>query len=70
MVLTKYSEKKEEKDSIETTMTLIEFSLLDQSSSNSVIFNYTKRSFELVKTLKFMAPSPHRLAILPPRSSF
>ena len=39
MVLTEYSEKKkkEGKDSIETIMSLIEFPLLDQTSSNSVI---------------------------------
>jgi len=38
MVLTEYLEKKkEEKDSIETVMSLIEFPLLDQTSSNSVI---------------------------------
>nr|QYC37315.1 NADH-plastoquinone oxidoreductase subunit K [Paspalum millegrana] len=39
MVLTEYSDKKkkERKDSIETIMSLIEFPLLDQTSSNSVI---------------------------------
>nr|AIQ79874.1 NADH-plastoquinone oxidoreductase subunit K [Micraira sp. JLC-2014] len=39
MVLTEYSDKKkkEGKDSIETVMSLIEFPLLDQTSSNSVI---------------------------------
>jgi NAD(P)H-quinone oxidoreductase subunit K len=38
MVLTEYLEKKKEgKDSIETVMNLIEFPLLDQTSSNSVI---------------------------------
>jgi NAD(P)H-quinone oxidoreductase subunit K len=40
MVLTEYSnkkKKKEGKDSIETIMSLIEFPLLDQTSSNSVI---------------------------------
>lgn len=39
MVLTEYSDKKkkEGKDSIKTVMSLIEFPLLDQTSSNSVI---------------------------------
>ena len=38
MVLTEYLDKKKEgKDSIETVMNLIEFPLLDQTSSNSVI---------------------------------
>ena len=39
MVLTEYSDKKkkEGKDSIETVMSLIEFPLLDQTSSNSII---------------------------------
>nr|YP_010291606.1 NADH-plastoquinone oxidoreductase subunit K [Scleria parvula]ULQ67613.1 NADH-plastoquinone oxidoreductase subunit K [Scleria parvula] len=38
MVLTKYSEKKKEgEDSIKTVMNLIEFSLLDQTTPNSVI---------------------------------
>lgn len=38
MVLTEYSDKKKEgKDSIKTVMSLIEFPLLDQTSSNSVI---------------------------------
>ena len=56
MVLTEYSEKKkkEGKDSIETIMSLIEFPLLDQTSSNSVISTTPN---ELVKTLLFMAPS-------------
>ena len=38
MVLTEYLDKKKEgKDSIDTIMSLIEFPLLDQTSSNSVI---------------------------------
>lgn len=38
MVLTKYSEKKKEgEDSIKTVINLIEFSLLDQTTTNSVI---------------------------------
>jgi NAD(P)H-quinone oxidoreductase subunit K len=39
MVLTEYldKKKKEGKDSIETVMNLIEFPLLDQTNSNSVI---------------------------------
>ena len=39
MVLTEYSDKKkkEGKNSIETVMSLIEFPLLDQTSSNSII---------------------------------
>lgn len=49
MVLTEYSDKKKEgKDSIETIMGLIEFPLLDQTSSNSVISTTPNELFYFV----------------------
>jgi hypothetical protein len=49
MVLSEYSNKKKEgKDSIDTIMSLIEFPLLDQTSSNSVISTTPNELFYLV----------------------
>jgi hypothetical protein len=48
MVLSEYSNKKKEgKDSIDTIMSLIEFPLLDQTSSNSVISTTPNELFYL-----------------------
>jgi len=49
MVLSEYSNKKKEgKDSIDTIMSLIEFPLLDQTSSNSVISTTPNELFYFV----------------------
>ena len=57
MVLTEYSEKKkkEGKDSIETIMSLIEFPLLDQTSSNP-LFQLHQTIFQIGQDSQVYGP--------------